>query len=179
VTWNESRTRAFRSKTVRLRKGSSYPSNIPNNPSSVRSYEQSPASVQFKRQDPKRNKHSKDAMLLSVVNKGHNTGHALQARTLANYILEFMAEIGIDTKQFKSHSVKAVGASTALDAGVDLAHVMLRAGWSQVPVVAKHYYRSQTDHGQTAIVLGAAARSLAKPSTPAVSARAWAISQSS
>ena len=54
-----------------------------------------------------------------------------------------MAKMGIDTEKFQAHSIRAVSASTAIDAGVP-AEEVARGRWASPRTMRVHYDRSNT-----------------------------------
>lgn len=67
----------------------------------------------------------------------------LGAQAIAKCILIMLSRAGIDTRKYKAHSVRGAAASSALDAGVDIATVLLLGRWADVGNFQRFYNRAQ------------------------------------
>ena len=65
--------------------------------------------------------------------------HKVTTDTINRWIKFTMAEAGIDTAVFKSHSTRAAAVSTAADHGVDIDTIMKVAGWTNAETFATFY----------------------------------------
>lgn len=81
--------------------------------------------------------------------------------SMAAEVLRTMKEVGIDTKVFKSHSLRMSAATALIDSGMSIESVMRIGGWNSTQVFLKFYHRARR-HG-TANVINAIAGDQSTP----------------
>lgn len=90
----------------------------------------------FKEQvDPKEN----PCLLMRQLNKVA----PLQKNTIANLVLKVLEHVGIDTKIYKSHSLRMSSATAMIDAGMPIESVMKIGNWETTNVFLKFYHRAK------------------------------------
>ena len=80
-----------------------------------------------------------------------NGGQGISSATIGKIVFEAMGQVGIDTKVFKSHSLRMASASALLDAGMSIEQVMKLGSWKSSQVFLKFYHRARVTGSVNAI----------------------------
>ena len=74
--------------------------------------------------------------------------------TLARWVKSTLAQAGIDTTNFKAHSLRSASSSAAYEAGAALPDIMEAADWSTVSTFTKFYHKPVCKSSFAKAVLG-------------------------
>ena len=80
----------------------------------------------------------------------------VSSSTVGRWIKALLAEAGVDTGRFSSHSTRGASASKALASGVLLSTILQKGHWAQESTFARFYNRSLVDDSVQAAVLSTA-----------------------
>ena len=85
----------------------------------------------------KRNVQSKDQLLLSYI-EPHKP---VKSCTIAGWLIKTLSSAGINTEEFKAHSIRGAATSKAQAKGLSCKEIMEVAKWSKATTFGRHYLR--------------------------------------
>ena len=77
----------------------------------------------------------------------------VSSRTLARWISDILHKASINTKTFKTHSLRSASASNAFSGGLSLTEIAKAAGWTNVKTFGKFYKKPVIDNNFGNILL--------------------------
>ena len=88
-------------------------------------------------------------------NHGSAARHSrINPRVVAHTVKRLAKGAGLDPKQFSGHSLRAGGATTLAESGVDLAMIVVQGRWKDPKTVSKHYVRPADALGDSNVMRG-------------------------